>query len=124
MKVKKVSQPSPRTVAYRKSLGERIKLLRDIIGITQAQLAAALGYSEKFLSSVENGRKGMKMQKIKEAAGILGVPSEALLTEKDLTREQLEIMHNLWKSFDLKDNPMNPALLALSQQAADVAKKE
>lgn len=120
---KSAQKPSPQTIAYRKSLGRKIKLLRDIAGFTQAQFANALKYTEKFVSSVENGRKGMKMEKIKEAAAILHVHPDVLLTEKDLTYEQLEIFRNIWEAFQEQDNPLTPALLALSRQAAESVKK-
>ena len=114
---------SPEVRAYRKTLGKKIKILRDLSGLTQAQLAEAIEYSEKYLSAVENGHKGMKMQKLKKCAEIFNVPPESLLSEKELTAEQLKMLRCLWISFDKKDNPHNPSLMAILSEAAVAAKK-
>ena len=120
-KKQKAKGPSPETQAYRKILGGKIQKLRKITGMTQATLAEKLGYSEKYMSAVENGRGGMKQEKIKKTAEIFNVQPDALMSEKDLTYEQLEMLRNLWRSFDKPDNTMNPALGPLLKQAADEA---
>ena len=53
--------------------GEALRGVRELAGMSQQSLAAAIGISKSALSQVESGG-GMKIENIKRAADILGVP--------------------------------------------------
>jgi transcriptional regulator with XRE-family HTH domain len=56
------------------NLGERLKFIRKEKGLTQAQVAKAMGASQQFINKLEN-KKGIKeTAKVLELAKVLGVP--------------------------------------------------
>jgi transcriptional regulator with XRE-family HTH domain len=38
--------------------GNRVRLARELAGLTQVQMAEQIGYTQPFISSIENGRYG------------------------------------------------------------------
>ena len=82
----------------RQTLGRKIRILREINGLTQAELAEKLGYSsDKYISAIEGGSKSMKKEKVLEAAEIQHVHPIALLSPLPLTDKQLRGMVNFWR---------------------------
>jgi transcriptional regulator with XRE-family HTH domain len=55
-------------------VGERIRLRREHIGLTAAELAALLGIDESDLETIESGRKRAGPTLIAAAAAALGMP--------------------------------------------------
>jgi transcriptional regulator with XRE-family HTH domain len=68
--------------AFFKALGARIAVLRKESGITQVQLAEAMGVSQQTVASWEVGRRGVPVSNLPLLARTLGVSVEALIGEK------------------------------------------
>ncbi|GBD56464.1 helix-turn-helix domain-containing protein [Gluconobacter wancherniae] len=61
-------------------LGHRIRLLREMAGMSQQQLADAAGISRSAVAFWETGRSGHVGKHLGTLAGVLGVEPEVLLT--------------------------------------------
>ena len=57
----------------------RIKVLREYRGLTQAELAAAAGVNPDLVAELEGGREGGAPDGLKEIARALGVPLDVLV---------------------------------------------
>jgi transcriptional regulator with XRE-family HTH domain len=57
----------------RKLVGRNLKRIREAKGLTQEQLAEASGYSQQYLSGVEQGHRNPTIITIYEIAQALGV---------------------------------------------------
>lgn len=62
-----------------KIFGERVKILREEKGITQKQLADAIGYGKSTISFWENDLKDASCEAIAKIAKYFKVPSDYLL---------------------------------------------
>lgn len=65
--------------AFFVNLGKRITTLRTRIGLTQVQLAEALGYSQQQILSFEKGRRKVPVSALPELSRSLGVSIDQLL---------------------------------------------
>ena len=64
--------------------GERIRILRNELGITQEQLAKACGYkTNTVIALVENGERELSRQKLRKCAAVLGTTIDYLWGETD-----------------------------------------
>jgi transcriptional regulator with XRE-family HTH domain len=82
---------------FKHILGNKIRKLRTVSGITQVELAKKLGFtSTGAISQIENGLKGMKVESIIRAAEVFGVHPFILLTPYDLGQEETEIITKLF----------------------------
>ena len=112
------NQNNPVIKEYRRILGGKIKALRELAGISQLELATRLDYnSDKFISDVETGRKGMKMEKIQELAKIFNVSPHFLFDDTQFTKEEIQLYQKFYAT--LKKSKKNPQLSA----TMDVLKK-
>mgnify|MGYP000863326140 CR=1 FL=1 len=76
---------------FHKQLGARLRMFREAKRISQIELAQACGYnSTGTISQIERGISGMEVSKLVRAAAFLGIHPAALLTELNLTDEQLK----------------------------------
>jgi DNA-binding XRE family transcriptional regulator len=57
----------------------RIKVLREYRGLTQAELAAAAGVDPDLVAELEGGREGGAPDRLKAVARALGVPLDVLV---------------------------------------------
>lgn len=64
------------------SFGERLKLAREGAGLTQVQLARALGVAQNQISIWEKGPTGPKRDRLPAIVGLVGGTIEWLLTGK------------------------------------------
>ena len=55
------------------TIGHRIRLRRRELGYSQREIAGLLGFSKNHLSSIENGRTGLSLDKFVELCSILRV---------------------------------------------------
>jgi len=70
---------------FQKELGERIKILRGRIGLSQENLAKKFGISRVSLSQIENGDRKISAEEITKLAKIFDTSSDILLDiEKDI----------------------------------------
>lgn len=61
------------------TIGHRIRLRRRELGYSQREIAGLLGFSKNHLSSIENGRTGLSLDKFVELCSILRVFPDYLL---------------------------------------------
>ena len=85
---------------FRKILGQKIKELRQIKGLTQIELAEKLGFtSTGAISQVENGLRGLKVESIMKVADYFNVHPIVLMTPYILKNDEIEIVSDLFKLF-------------------------
>jgi len=60
-------------VVYR-SLGQRIQVARQELGLTQQELASRLGLTQAALSNYEHGKRRLYLANLEQIADILGKP--------------------------------------------------
>jgi len=57
----------------RRLVGQNVKRIRQENGLTQEQFADASGFSQQYISSLENGRRNPTIVTLYELASALGV---------------------------------------------------
>ncbi|MFI5806341.1 helix-turn-helix domain-containing protein [Streptomyces sp. NPDC051561] len=72
--------------ALLKTVGRQLKLWREQAGMTQAELGAAIGYSEEQVSSVERGRRAPKAEFLRAADEALGAGGILVAFAEDVAR--------------------------------------
>ncbi|MET8168769.1 helix-turn-helix transcriptional regulator [Streptomyces sp. NPDC005329] len=72
------------STAVLRTVGKVIKMCRERKGMTQAELGAAIRYSEEQVSSVERGRRAPKAQFLEVADGALGAGGLIAGLQKDV----------------------------------------
>ncbi|HRR41753.1 MAG TPA: helix-turn-helix transcriptional regulator [Syntrophales bacterium] len=105
------------------AIGRRIRIIRKRARLSQMDLARAAGYtSSGMLSQIERGLVGMELSKLLRVADALGVHPVALLSDLDLTDEQLIHLSEFAKLLK-SPNPKNlEAILTLLKDAIDEKK--
>lgn len=63
----------------KKEMGARIRARREMLGWKRSDLAKALGVSEKTISNIEYGEKGMTITRLYTLKQILGVSVDYLM---------------------------------------------
>ncbi len=63
----------------KKEMGARVRARREMLGWTRSDLAKALGVSEKTISNIEYGEKGMTITRLYTLKQILGVSVDYLM---------------------------------------------
>ncbi|MFD5303437.1 helix-turn-helix domain-containing protein [Streptomyces rochei] len=71
--------------------GRLLKLLRERAGLTQAQLAEAIGYSIEQVASVEQGRRPAKADFTRRVEEALGVSGELAVLQPEVDRAKLPL---------------------------------
>ncbi len=70
--------------------------VREMKGISQQELANALGVKREYLSRIENGHRGLSLERQKKIAKILRCGLDALFwTEEDLSSDPL-FLQEMW----------------------------
>lgn len=64
-------------------VGNRVRTVRENLGLTRKELAGRIGLSEYFLVSIENGRKGISIATLRKLSNALCTPAEFLLTGRE-----------------------------------------
>lgn len=67
------------SVQFRTAFGKRLRESREVVNMTQQELADKLDYSKSFISKVENGINEMPQSKIMRAAEVLGTTTAHLM---------------------------------------------
>jgi transcriptional regulator with XRE-family HTH domain len=65
------------------NLGERIKNRRQALGLTQKQLATAIGLTPQHISAIEQDERAPSLPSLAKIAEELGVTADYLLTGKE-----------------------------------------
>jgi transcriptional regulator with XRE-family HTH domain len=99
-------QPSKATEDYNKRVGSRIKLFRELKGMTQTDLAIPLGYkSSGAFSLIESGVRGLNKTKLVHAAKLLDTFPEVLTAKQSLTNQELIDLNTFLL---IRTNPKHP----------------
>ena len=86
---------------FRQMLGKKIKTLRTARGITQVELARALGFtSTGAISQVENGLRGLMFESIINAAKVLDVHPVFLMDPDDIESDDCELISAMLRLFE------------------------
>jgi len=86
---------------FRQMLGKKIKTLRTARGITQVELARALGFtSTGAISQVENGLRGLMLESIINAAKVLDVHPVFLMDPDDIESDNCELISAMLRLFE------------------------
>jgi transcriptional regulator with XRE-family HTH domain len=86
---------------FRQMLGKKIKTLRTARGITQVELARALGFtSTGAISQVQNGLRGLMFESIINAAKVLDVHSVFLMDPDDIESDDCELISAMLRLFE------------------------
>lgn len=73
-------RPAKEVVLSNKKIGERLRTIRRERGMTQSELAEAIGTHFTSISQIERGLRGLTIQQLVKLARALGVsPNEVLL---------------------------------------------
>ncbi len=64
---------------YSKKLGENLKKIRIMKGITQTEIAKKLDVNRSFVSNIENGKTNPTLSTITNLADVLGISVNELL---------------------------------------------
>jgi transcriptional regulator with XRE-family HTH domain len=107
-----------------KKIGQRIKQVREALGMTQAELARRMGYSARStINRIENGSQAFPMKKLDKFAQVLDVTPAYLagFTEAD-------IPDGLNKDYYIdyilnSDNPEFKALVEMQSSSNDLCTK-
>lgn len=67
--------------------GERIKSLRDRLGISQSDLATKIGLNNSVLSRIESGKRPVRDDELNKLADYFDVPAAYLLGRSETTVE-------------------------------------
>jgi XRE family transcriptional regulator, aerobic/anaerobic benzoate catabolism transcriptional regulator len=110
--------------AFLTALGERVRQLRARRGMTRRILARDSGVSERYLAQLEGGLGNASLLILRQLAGALDVPLEALVT--DAPEPPLDLAHvtELLRRLSPEQLAEARALLARTFSDADVAGRE
>ena len=107
-----------------KKIGQRIKQVREALGMTQAELARRMGYSARStINRIENGSQAFPMKKLDKFAQVLDVTPAYLagFTEADIP-EGLNKEYYIDYILD-SDNPEFKALVEMQSSSNDLCTK-
>ena len=65
--------------AFTAAIGTRLRVARDAVGLTQADVALRAGLTQGFISSLEAGNCGASVQTLSRLAATVGVSLAVLL---------------------------------------------
>lgn len=102
-----MSKPTPEIPGSQSTLGQRIRVLRQYAGMTQADLAKAVGLSRSAIAHWETDRDGRVREYLPRLAELFGVPMEVFLTgmasvdaRVELTVDEIDLL-TLYRSLDV-----------------------
>jgi len=75
------SRERQRARAHRQTLGERIRRLREAMGLSQDELAKRAGIGRVTLSRIENGEQSPRLSTLEALAQALGISIEQLIIQ-------------------------------------------
>ncbi len=105
---------------YNKLIGERIRFFRKLRGVSQIELAKALGYtSSGTISRIERDGSGMHKSKILQAAKHLAVHPYVLTAEENLNGEQLILLNKFMRILKLSDENSLNSIRTLLENLAE-----
>ena len=82
-------------------VGDRIRVFRTRKKFSRRQLSELSGVSQRYLAQLEGGEGNISVGLLKRLAITLNVPIEALVTEDDLSADELANLLTLYRQSDL-----------------------
>jgi transcriptional regulator with XRE-family HTH domain len=98
-----------------RAIGARIRDARIKKGLTQADLAAAIGVSRAHLTNVEGGNGGLALDKLSILAKEIGATVAWLIGEGQATTSPLDIKTELLAVVDAMSEEQRRALLTVAK---------
>jgi len=71
------------------NMGDRLRVQRKKLGLTQERTAELLGISVTFYGEIERGKKGVSLEKVLLIEEKLGMEPTFLFTGRNLTQEKI-----------------------------------
>lgn len=81
-------RPPKHVVFSKKEVGERVRALRQQRGLTQVQLAVALGVKQANISAIERGERGLTIHQLAKLSKALRVSADQILNGAKGTHEK------------------------------------
>lgn len=82
-------------------VGDRVRVLRTRRKLSRRQLSELSGVSQRYLAQLEGGEGNISVGLLKRLAITLNIPIEALVTEDDLSADELANLLTLYRQSDL-----------------------
>ena len=115
--------PSKPVTEFRIVLGKRMKYLRELHNMTQAQVMKALSYkSTATISLIEKGEMGMTMDKMIKASEVFETPFDIFSSPEEISDEELEMHVNVRKISKTPNHPNFPIIRDLLKVSVDQLK--
>ena len=86
--------------------GKKIKILREVHGMTQEELAEKIERSVAFVSRVENGQKGMGRETVRQLSELFKIHPSYFYIEEQIPDEHVDMIVNFFKMLK-KDSSKN-----------------
>ena len=102
------------------NLGERLRYLRTLRGLSQAQLAQGAKLSQPTVAHIETGRKDPSIQTLKSIARFLDIEIAALFATDDVHVFDLRRLRRKYNSADKLTPHLYAALGKVIQYAKDI----
>jgi transcriptional regulator with XRE-family HTH domain len=77
------------------SIGENIKKIRNIKGLTQKELAAVLDVTSTTIQNYENNRREPNLNMIKKISAALGVPATDFFTDAEVEKMENNFINSV-----------------------------
>ena len=77
----KLSSSNPDPAGYLLNIGNRIKSLRALRGMSRRLLAQRSGVSERYLAELENGKGNISILRLRDVADAMGIAADDLIAE-------------------------------------------
>ena len=108
-------------------IGKKIKLIRQLVGMTQVQFGKQLGYSSSgTLSLIERGLRGIGRRELQMIEQKFNVPVGAIISDTPMSTEDLLALQNLMllikNKADGKTSDHFSSIIQLLSAAAQEAK--
>lgn len=100
-------------------LGERIREIRKVKGLTREQLATRAELSVKFIYEVENGKKGLSVDSLMKIANALSCSCDYILLGETIKEERYDKIVDMLADFDDKGVEYVAKMLAMMKDTRD-----
>jgi transcriptional regulator with XRE-family HTH domain len=80
---------------YKKTLGDKIKIIRTLAGLTQDEMGQSLNLTGSAISLVESGKRGLNPKRMKMVERLYGVPQSALISDTPMDADDIQALQNL-----------------------------
>ena len=103
------------------TLGSRIRMAREGLGLSQEKLAERAGVNTSYLSQIERGKKAPSLEVLVRLAAAVNIRLAGLFAEGDAADLRDLQLREVEALVDTMPHDKRPALLALLRSLADLA---